>query len=167
MILEKIFKFLNNPIIALILMLLFCVGFFIYNALTNNTTNNFFSFGPTIDEDGKNVSFLGTDLNSWSHVWLAYIIIFIASVFNNYYTDVIDHNILHKITNTAVNKIGYNKLITYIVVMIDPFMKTLLYIIEFYAVATFQFQYLLPQFLGAYFTNLPFTLHLLNQKTFI
>ena len=61
----------------------------------------------------------------------------------------------------------YNKLLTYVITLIDPFIKTLLYIIEFYATATFQLQFILPQFLGAYITNLPFTLHLLKQKTFI
>ena len=167
MILDKIFNFFNHPIIALTLVLLFCVSFFIYNTLTNNKTNNFFSFGPTKDEDGKAVSFLGAELDNWGHVWVAYILIFVASLFNHYYNDVIDHNILHQLTNTAVKNMSFNKFITYIIIFIDPFMKTLLYIIEFYAVATFQIQYIIPQFIGAYLINLPFSLHLMNSKTFV
>ena len=167
MILDKIFDFLNHPIIAIIILLLFCVGFFVYNALTNKKTNHFFSFGPTKDDDGKPISFLGTELDNWGHVWVAYILIFVASLFNHYYNDVIDHNILHHLTNTAVDKMPFNKLITYIVILVDPFMKTLLYIIEFYAVATFQIQYIIPQFIGAYLINLPFSLHLMNSKKFV
>ena len=104
MILDKIFNFFNHPIIALTVVLLFCVSFFIYNTLTNNKTNNFFSFGPTKDEDGKAVSFLGAELDNWGHVWVAYILIFVASLFNNYYNDVIDHKVQRDAIQTTLGQ---------------------------------------------------------------
>jgi hypothetical protein len=167
MIVNKIINLLNNPITALILIILFAILFFTYNALTSNINNHFFAFGPTKDEDNKPVTFLGTYLDSWGHVIIAYILILLASIFSNYYVNVMDHNIFHSLHNFAITDMKSNKLLTYIITMIDPFIKTLLYIIEFYATATFQLQYIIPQFLGSYIMNLPFTLHLLNSKRFV
>ena len=48
--------------------------------------------------------------------------------------------------------------------LINPYT---LYILQFYATATFQIQYIIPQFLGNYITDLPFTLKWLNGKKFI
>ena len=78
-----------------------------------------------------------------------------------------DYNIFHSLHNFAIIDMKSNKLLTYVITMVDPFIKTLLYIIEFYATATFQFQFILPQFIGSYIATLPFTLNLLEQKTFI
>ena len=51
--------------------------------------------------------------------------------------------------------------------IIDPIIQIILYIIRFYATATFQIQYIIPQFIGSYITDLPFTLKWLNGKKFI
>ena len=167
MIVNKIINLLNNPITALILIIFFATLFFLYNALTSNITNHFFAFGPTKDEDNKPVTFLGTELNTWSHVIIAYILILVASIFSSYYVNVMDYNIFHSLHNFAIIDMKSNKLLTYVITMVDPFIKTLLYIIEFYATATFQLQYIIPQFVGSYIMNLPFTIHLLNSKRFV
>lgn len=78
-----------------------------------------------------------------------------------------DQNFFSFLTNKDITTMPYTKPITYIITLLDPFIKTLLYIIEFYATATFQLQFILPQFIGSYISTLPFTLNLLEQKTFI
>ena len=164
---ENLIHLLISPLTALFLIILFCIGFLIYDSLTGNIDNKFVTFGPINDEKGEPVTFLGTKLDNWKNVIIVYVLIFFSSIFNSYYANIIDHSLLSKITVTSIINMPYNKLLTYVITLIDPFIKTLLYIIEFYATATFQLQFILPQFLGAYITNLPFTLHLLKQKTFI
>ena len=98
---------------------------------------------------------------------MAYLLILFSSLFNNYYITIMDQNFFYFLTNENITQMPYTKTITYIITLIDPFIKTLLYIIEFYATATFQLQFILPQFIGSYISRLPFTLKLLNGKTFI
>ena len=167
MILNKILNFFLNPIVALLLLLAFCIGFFLYNYLVNNKTNNFFSFGPTKDINDKPVTFLGSELNTWGNVIVAYILIFTASLFINYYNNVVNNSIFDILLNQTIKKMTYSKALTYLIVMVDPFMQTLLYIIAFYATATFQIQYILPQFFGAYIMNLPYILNLIHKKKFV
>ena len=167
MLMSNLIHFFNKPLTALFIIIMFCIGFLVYDALTGNIDTKFVTFGPINDEKGNPVTFLGTKLDSWKTVIIAYLLIFFSAVFNTYYSNVIDHSLLSKITNINIINMPDNKIITYIITLIDPFIKTLLYIIEFYATATFQLQFILPQFLGAYITNLPFTLHFLKQKVFI
>lgn len=165
--LYKILNVLNNPITALIIILIFCLLFFLYNGIFNKTHNNFLSFGPTKDENDKPVYFLGAELNSWHKVIITYIFIFFAAIFTHYYENVMEHNIYHYLTNYSIINIKSSKLVFYISTFIDPFIKTLLYIIEFYAAATFQIQYIIPQFIGSYIIGLPFIYHLLKTKKFV
>lgn len=167
MFLEKLENFFTNPLVALFLIILFCLSFFIYNGLTGHIDKKFIAFGPTLNEDGEGVDFLGMKLDTWNHVIIAYLLIFFTSIFNNYYSNIIDHNVLRKITNVDIINLPYNKLFTYTVTLLDPFIKILLYVISFFATATFQLQFIIPQFLGSYIVNLPFTLRILKQKTFI
>ena len=46
---NKILNSLNNPITAILIIIFFCIIFFIYNGIVNKTHNNFLSFGPTKD----------------------------------------------------------------------------------------------------------------------
>ena len=167
MFISNLIHFFNKPLTSLFIIILFCIGYLFYDSLTGTINRSFTTFGPINDEKGEPVTFLGTKLDNWNTVIIVYVLIFFSSVINNYYSHIIEHSFLSKITNEKIIHMPYNKLLTYVITLIDPFIKTLLYIIEFYATATFQLQFILPQFLGAYITNLPFTLHLLKQKTFI
>jgi hypothetical protein len=122
---------------------------------------------PLKDENNNYLPFISFILDSWSKVIMAYILILFSSIFQNYYINIMDQNFFYFLSNKDIIKMPYNKTITYIITLLDPFIKTLLYIIEFYATATFQLQFILPQFIGSYISNLPFTLNLLKQKTFI
>ena len=167
MLINEIINFINNPIIVLFIVILFCIGYFIYTSFVADLQTNFFLFGPVKDENDNYLPFISFILDSWSKVIMAYILILFSSLFNNYYITMMDQNFFSFLTNKDIPTMPYTKLITYIITLIDPFIKTLLYIIEFYATATFQLQFILPQFIGSYISTLPFTLNLLKQKTFL
>ena len=166
--LTKIFNFFNNPKTALLIILIFLISFFLTQGFTNGFDNNFLTFGPTKDETTDTPTmFMGIKLESWSNVGLVYVIIFISTVLQSYYGNVVGTNIHAFVWNAAIEVVPFPKFWTYLVLLIDPIISTILYIIRFYATATFQIQYIIPQFLGSYITDLPFTLKWLNGKKFI
>jgi len=164
---NKILNSLNNPITAILIIIFFCIIFFIYNGIVNKTHNNFLSFGPTKDENGKSIYFLGSELNTWYEVIITYIFIFIITIFSYYYENVMEHNIYHYLNNYVLINIKNSKILFYIATLIDPFIKLLIHIIDFYTVATFQLQYLIPKFIASYLINIPFLIHLIESKKFI
>jgi hypothetical protein len=167
MLLNEIIHYINKPIVVLFIVILFCIGYFLYTTLVGDIQTNFFLFGTVKDENDKYLPFVSFILDTWTKVIMAYLLILFSSLFHNYYITIMDQNFFSFLTNKEITKMPYTKTITYIITLIDPFIKTLLYIIEFYATATFQLQFILPQFIGSYISTLPFTLNLLEQKTFI
>ena len=164
----KMFDFFNNPKTALLIMLIFLIAFFLSEGLTTGFGNNFLSFGPTKDEQtGEPTMFMGIKLNSWTSVNVVYLIIFISTILQSYYGNVVQTNIHSFVWNAAIVTVPFPKFWTYLVLLIDPIIQIILYIIRFYATATFQIQYIIPQFIGSYITDLPFTLKWLNGKKFI
>ena len=167
MILNNIINFLKSPKTVLIILLIFCIGFFLGVGLTGEFDNNFVAFGPTKDENGKPAKFMGMSLDTWNKVGSVYAIIFISAVLEKYYNNIISQTIISHVTNNTITKVHYSKLWSYLILLIDPFINTILLIIRLYAIATFQLQYILPQFIAAYLTNLPFIIKLLGSKTYI
>jgi len=162
------FDFFNNPKIALLIMLIFLFAFFLAQGLTTGFGNNFLTFGPTKDEQtGESTMFMGIQLDTWNNVGLVYVIIFISTVLQSYYGNAVGGNLHAYVFNPAIDTVPYSKFWTYLVFMTDPLISIILYIIQFYATATFQIQYIIPQFIGNYITDLPFTLKWLNGKKFI
>ena len=163
----KIFDFFNNPKNALIIILLFLLGFFLTQGFTTGFGNNFLAFGPTNDQLGNPTQFMGIKLESWNLVGIVYVIIFISTLLQSYYFNVVGINISSYVFNAAVTKVPFSKLWTYLILLINPFISIILYIIKFYATATFQIQYILPQFIASYIVDLPFVLSWLKKKTFV
>ena len=153
---SKIYKFFNNPKTTLLIMLAFFLGYYLSVGLTIGFGNNFLSFGPTKDVNGNYTQFMGIQLKTWKLVAIVYVIIFISTVLDTYYENVVGQNIHAYVWNAAVKVVPFPKFWTYLVLMTDPFIKILLSIIRFYATATFQIQYVLPQFIASYITDLPF-----------
>jgi hypothetical protein len=135
--------------------------------LTTGFGNNFLSFGPTNDELGNPTEFMGIKLNSWNLVGIVYVLIFFTSVLSTYYQNVVGLNIHSFVFNPAVTEIPYSKFWTYLILLVDPLINIILYVIKFYATATLQIQYILPQFLASYITDLPFVIKWLKGKTFV
>ncbi len=165
--LNKFIKIITNPITAIVTVIILCVCFFVYTIIYRKTDNKFLSFGPTKDENNKYVLFLGIELDTWNKLIFTYIFIFVVSIFSDYYKETISNNIYNYLNNYMIKKIKSNELIFYIVLFIDPFINTLLYIINFYTLATFQLQYIIPQFLGTYLVSLPFMYSSIRSKKFV
>lgn len=164
---NKMEKFFNNPKTALLIILIFLITYFLSEGLTAGFGNNFLAFGPTIDENtGKPVAFMGINLDSWDDVCIVYVIILISTILQSYYSNVVYKTIYPYVYNPAVDVVPFQKFWTYLVLIIDPIIYITLRIILFYATATFQIQYILPQFLGSYIIDLPFTLQWLSGKKF-
>ena len=165
---KKIFDFLNNPRTALLIMVIFLLAYFLSEGFTSGFGNNFLSFGPTTDNTGAPTMFMGIKLNTWSNVITVYFLIFITTILRSYYYNVIGTNVHTHIYNPIPDfVIPYAKFWTYLVLMIDPFIGIVLYVINFYAIATLQIQYIIPSFIASYIVDLPFTLKWLSGRKFI
>jgi hypothetical protein len=117
--------------------------------------------------DEENISTI-EQLNSWRNVSITYIILLITTIMEIYYD--ISTDKLHKIIDYSTllnNIIPLPKLWTYIYFIFQPLITILIYIIKFYATATLQIQYILPQLIGTYIVNVPFMVHWLRGKKFI
>ena len=164
---EKISDYFFKPQTALLLVGLFLISYILYNVFSGGFSKQFLKFGPTKEENGKWTTYMGLELDSWRHVVVVYFLIFIATVLQFYYSNVVDHNIDTYVFNPAVKEIPYSKFWTYFILLADPTIRTMLYVIQFFATATFQLQYILPQFLAGYLIDIPFVLKWLSKKSFI
>jgi len=164
---KKLLDFFSKPSTAFTLIFIFLLGYFLSEGFITGFANNFLAFGPTKDSTGEPTKFIGIYLKTWTDVSLAYIIIFISTLFQTYYGWVVNDNISSYVWNPAVNAIPYNKFWTYLILTIDPIIDTLLYVISFFATTTLQMQFIIPQFLGNFIANLPFTISALRKKTFV
>jgi hypothetical protein len=164
---HKIYNFFNKPQIALFIIIAF-LGIYIF--LTEESSNfhkNFLLFGPKKNDEDKYAKFAGIELNTWKKIIIVYFMIFFASVFQAYYKNVIHHGVDKYVYYSDLSEIPLSKLWTYIILLINPFIDTLLYLIKFFATATFQLQFIIPQFIGSYIVNLPYIIHILKDKKFI
>lgn len=166
--LSDIFHFFNNPKVVIIILFITLISLFISEGITEGFEKNFFSFGPNVDNKGEYSTFMGIKLNSWKNVSLTYVFLLITSIMEIYFN--ISTHKLHKIIDysSLLNKIiPLPKLWTYIYFTFEPLFTILIYIIKFYATATLQFQYILPQLLGSYIVSIPFTIDWLTGKEFV
>lgn len=143
------------------------VLFFAYEGYQTGFKDNFLKFGPTEDENGNSASILGIKLDNWENVVLAYIIIFLSTILQTYYSYAVEHSLFKYLSNPLIKNINYSKFWAYLLSFLDPLMHILLHIVTFFATATFQLQYILPQLLGIYLASLPFIYKKLNSKKFL
>ena len=164
---NKIYNFLSKTYVALIIMLLFLICYLILTAFLGGYGNHFLSFGPSKDKDGNYIKFIGLELNTWKKIILVYSIIFISNILQKYYKNIVDDNIQGFVKNKAIDIVPHSKLLTYIIVIVDPFIDIILHIINFFASSTFQLQFIIPQFISSYITDLPFVFKTLSEKKFV
>lgn len=163
----KLLEFFSKPSTTLAFILIVLLCYFLSEGFRTGFGNNLLSFGPTKDSNGEPSKFIGIYLNSWTNVSLVYIITFISTLLQTYYGWVVSNNryIASYVLNPADNVIPKNTLWSYLI--LTPFLYTLLYVISFFATATLQMQYIIPQFLAYFIANLPFTISWLHKKTFV
>ena len=161
-------RFFLNPKIGLTIIILFLIGYIIYSSESGGFGNNFLTFGPTKNAiTGEPIYFMGAELTTWKSVLITYIIIFFASLANFYYNEFLMENIFSYLINPAVENIPMNKFWTYLITLTNPLLSMLFYIITFFATATMQLQYILPQILAYLIIRIPFILGRIKTKKFI
>lgn len=160
---KRIINIFTHPLTACVIILVFLFGILIYLGTTGNIDKNFTKFGPTNNEEtGKPAKFFGIYLDTWGHVILVYIIVFVAALLQTYYGGIVKTSVL-EVSQTSI---PFSKILTYFLHLVDPFINIILYLIQFYAAATIELQFILPQFVAAYLMNIPFITSNLQNKLF-
>jgi len=168
LIFKKIVNFITKPQVALFIIILSIIGHIILiSRLGGFTSNNFLAFGPSKDKHGNYSTFAGLELNNWNKIIAVYFIILFSSILNVYYTNVVSKGVQLSILNSAVKVVPYSKFWSYVVLFTDPSIQIILYIIKFLAAATLQIQFIFPELLGTYISNIPFIIRWLTNKNFI
>lgn len=157
--------FFMSPKVVLILFTLFLVGYIIFIDLEGGFSQQFLHFGPGTTPE-TTTKFLGIVLDSWSKVIILYVVGFFASLMTTYYRSIMGNNIHSYIWNRAIKHVPYSKTWTYLTVMMEPFFFQILEIVQFFTNLTMQLQFIIPQFVGSFIADVPFTIRLLGNKTF-
>jgi len=155
-----------NPKTALCIFTLFITGYLLFLGFAGAFTEGFLHFGPGTTEENT-TSFIGVKLDSWEKVGLMYVVGFFSSLLTTYYQSVIGQNLHMYIWNKAMKEIPFSPFWTYIIVLAEPFFYQILQVIQFFTNLTLQLQFIIPQFIGSYVAEVPFTLKLLGEKTFV
>jgi len=158
-------SFLNNPYIAVIIFLIFLIGFFIYLDLEGSFANGFLHFGPGSDKDNTTY-FMGIEINSWSKVLTLYALCFSTGLLKSYYDMTVDTNIIQHLGDPNVTALPYTKSGVYAITLIDPLIMHSLWLLEILITITVQLQFIFPLILGEYIGDLPYLLSALSSKEF-
>ena len=153
MVLKKLVDWLTNPLVIVILVILFFIIYIVYLETSHELTGKFWEFGPVLDDNGKYYKYMTFTLDKWSKVITVYAIVFITSFITTLYNTYYKEKFIH-LTEKSDNKL--TKYTTYFILVINPLVDIISYIVNFFAVACFQIQYLLPLFIGSYAGELPF-----------
>jgi hypothetical protein len=153
-------KWLMNPKIAVLIFVVFLISYIAFIDEEGGFSKNFLSFGPS------QTRFLGIKMDSWPKVISVYCIGFLAAIMTTYYDTVVDNHIHSYIWNKAIKKVPFSKMWTHIIVFLEPFFDEILAIIQFFTTMTMQLQFLIPQFIGHFIADVPFTLQTLASKKF-
>ena len=154
-----------TPKVALFVFVFFLIGYLVFLDEEGAFTQSFLHFGPGTSEKNT-TSFLGIRLDSWTKVGVLYVVGFLSALLTTYYEIVIDQNIDSYIWNRAIKRVPYSRTWTYLIVIVEPLFYQILEIIEFLSIMTLQVQFIIPQFVGAYIAQVPFTLRMLGTKRF-
>jgi hypothetical protein len=161
-----VLTFFLSPYTAVILFIIFLVGFFLYLDIEGSFENGFLHFGPG-DNRANTTSFMGVRLDSWSKVLTLYLICFTVGFMTSYYDNTVTQSLFASIYKRTDQVVPYSMTGAYSITLIDPFIIHSLKIIEFLATLTLQFQFILPLFLGEYLGDLPQKLYDLSQRQYI
>lgn len=152
MILKKLVDWITNPLIVLCLFVFFSIIYIVYLEISHELTGKFWEFGPALNDDGEYYKYMTFTLDNWPKVITVYVIIFLTAFITTLYKGNFSKNLVDLTMNT--NK--YLKWSSYAILGINPLIYMISYIVNFFAVACFQVQYLLPLFIGSYMGELPY-----------
>jgi len=160
-----ILDFFYKPQVALIIFTIFVFGYFIFINHYGGLSMGFLHFGPGTNENNT-TNFIGIKLDSWEKVGLLYLLTFITAYFTAHFNTVTEEKLHLYVWNKAITHVPYNKFWTYLITLLEPILYGLMGLINFFTILTLQLQFIIPQFLGAFIPEIPFTFKILELKTF-
>ena len=161
-ILSQIRNIIFEPRVALIIFIVFMIGYLILLDEEGTFRDNFMHFGPS--EDAK---FLNMKIDTWEKVIIMYILAFATALLTSYYSTVMYDFIHSKIYNPAFKeKVGISKNWVKAIVILDPILYWILGIIQFFISLTMQLQFLIPQLLGTAIIDIAYGLFKVSQNKF-
>jgi hypothetical protein len=163
---DHVADWLNSPKTIMFISTIFLTGYIAFIQVEGGFSSQFLHFGPGTNEDNT-TSFIGIVLNTWSKVILMYFVSFLSSLMNTYYLYAMTNNLHSYIWNRAIPHIPFSKKWTYIVILSEPLLMQILQITSFFTTLTLQLQFILPQFIGSAIIEIPFTMAMLKEKTFL
>uniref|UniRef100_A0A6C0K217 Uncharacterized protein n=1 Tax=viral metagenome TaxID=1070528 RepID=A0A6C0K217_9ZZZZ len=162
---DKIANLLANPKMILGISSAFFISYVSFLYAEGGFSQQFLHFGPGTT-DQNTTQFLGIVLNTWSKVGLMYVAGFISSLMSTYYNYAMANNLHSYIWNRAIPKVPFSQRWTYVVVFAEPLFMQVLQIISFFTTLTLQLQFIVPQFIGSFIIEVPFTIQRLREKEF-
>lgn len=160
-----IIKKLFNAKTALFAFTIFIIAYIIILDVEGAFNEKFLMFGPGTTEDNK-TKFLNIELDTWPKVILLYVVGFMSALLTTYYKSVMKHEVHTYIWNKHTDDIPVEKWWVRLIIMMEPFFFQILSVVQFFTNMTMQLQFIIPQFLGGYLAEVPYTLHVLNTKEF-
>jgi hypothetical protein len=156
---------LNSPKSILLISTLYLTGYLSFITVEGGFSSQFVHFGPGTDSTNTTM-FLGIVLDTWPKVYLMYFVSFLSSVMSTYYGYAMSSNLHSYIWNRALKTVPFSKRWTYVVILAEPILMTILGITQFFTNLTMQLQFILPQFVGSLITEIPFTIQRLREKEY-
>jgi hypothetical protein len=156
---------LNSPKSILLISTLYLTGYLSFITVEGGFSSQFVHFGPGTDSTNT-TTFLGIVLDTWPKVYLMYFVSFLSSVMSTYYGYAMSNNLHSYIWNRALKTVPFSKRWTYVVILAEPVLMTILSITQFFTNLTMQLQFILPQFVGSLITEIPFTIQRLREKEY-
>lgn len=153
-------KGLMNPKVAVLIFIVFLIAYITFIDEEGGFSKNFLNFGPS------ETRFLGIKVDSWPKVISVYFLGFLAAVMTTYYETIVENHVHSYIWNKAIKKVPFSRIWTHIIVFLEPFFDEILSVIQFFTTMTMQLQFLIPQFIGHFIADVPFTLQILMTKKF-
>ena len=95
-----------------------------------------------------------------------YAVGFFTSLMTSYYQWIMSNNIHSYVYNRAISEVPYSRFWIYLINILEPFFYQILAVIQFFTTLTMQLQFILPQFVGSLFADMPFTLQRLGEKRY-
>ena len=162
---NEIVDFFFSPKVALFIFTIFIVSYLIFLDEEGAFNEKFLHFGPG-DSDKNTTTFLGIKLDTWPKTIMLYVVGFFSALLTTYYQTVMGQNLHSYIWNKAIDTIPFSKTWTYAIIIMEPFFYQVLQIIQFFTNLTLQLQFIIPQFIGSYIADVPFTIRMLGDKRF-
>ena len=163
--LDKLGSCMNNPKAILVISTMFFIGYITFIYFEGGFSQQFLHFGPGTNAQNT-TQFLGIVLDTWPKVGLMYLASFLSSLMSTYYSYAMANNLHSYIWNLAIPKVPFSKRWTYVVILAEPLFMQILSIISYFTILTLQLQFIIPQFIGSFIIEIPFTLQRLKPKEF-